>query len=325
MPKTFRFSALLATSVVSLVMLSACSGANPNGRQMMKDRLQPDADVQKMMNELKGPDVLSMDDALKTNAEQALAAKNYKTAAQFYGQLIEKNPDKAEYKIALADALRRGGHYDEAIIAYKKILAEGKVDEATIISSREGLGLAYMEDGDFDKAGDELAIVMEKDGKRWRTLNAIGILFTTKQMYPEARQYFDEALVTDNQNVAGRNNLALMEALDKNYDESIRLFNEAKDIDGKRGSSIAQLDSNLALIYAIKGDLKMAEATIEPHLTEAQRLNNMGFYAQLKGDDQLAKSYLSMALTKSDKYYDKAWKNLDTLGKLRENAPSPSR
>lgn len=321
MSKTLRFTLLAAASGL-LLLTAACSGANPNSPRAMKDRMQPDKDVQKMLSEMNGPDVGSMDEAIKSNAERALASRNYKTAAQFYAQLIEKNPDKAEYKLALADALRRGGHYDEAVIAYKKILAEGKIEAKDELDAREGLGLAYMEDGEFDKAGDELAAVMEKDGKRWRTLNAIGILFTTKQMYPEARQYFDEALVLDNENIAGRNNLALMEALDRNYDEAIRLFQEAKSINGKRGSSVAQLDSNLALVYAIKGDLKLAEAAIEPHLTEAQRMNNMGFYARLKGDDQLAKSYLSMALTKSEKYYDKAWQNLETLNKLRENAPA---
>ncbi|MBM3618570.1 MAG: tetratricopeptide repeat protein [Alphaproteobacteria bacterium] len=321
MSNLLRFSLVAAVSSVAL-LTAACSGPNPNSPRSIKDRLQPDKEVQKVMSEIGGPKIEGMDAAIQANAEQALATGKYKTAAQFYAQLIEKNPEKLEYKLALADALRKGGHYDEAESAYKKILAEEKLSEAEQLDVREGLGLAYMEDGEFDKAGDELASVMEKDAKRWRTLNAIGILFTTKQMYSEARQYFDEALVLDSQNIAVRNNLALMEALDSNHDEAIRLLSEAKSINGKRGSSVAQLDSNLALVYAIKGDLKMAEATIDPHLTEAQKLNNMGFYARLKGDDQLAKSYLSMALTKSEKYYDKAWKNLDTLNKLRDSAPA---
>jgi Flp pilus assembly protein TadD len=306
----------LLFSLLCLTASAGCSGPNPN-KFNSKENMQPSPDVQKLMAELGGPNVGSLEETLKNSAKQAIAAHNYKSAAQLYAQLIEKNPNENAYKFAHADALRRAGHYDEAIIAFKKLLGDPKYG----LDALEGLGLAYMEDGDFDEAGDALAEVMEKDPKRWQTINAIGILFTTKQMYPEARQYFDEALHITPQNISVSNNMALMEALDKNYDEAIRLLQDAMQIAGKRSSQIKPLAMNLALVYAIKGELHMAEATIEPHLTESQKLNNMGFYAKLQGDDPLAKSYLSMALTKSEKYYDKAWKNLETLGRLRNSAP----
>lgn len=305
-------------ALICLVAVSACSGPNPNKFPHKKEEIEPSGDIKKLMNELSGPNVGSVEESLKKNAEQAMASHNYKNAAPLYAQLIEKKPDDVSYKLAYADALRKGGHYDEAEIAYQKILTDPKY----ALDAREGLGLSYTENGEFDQAGDALAEVMEKDTKRWRTINAIGILFTTKQMYSEARQYFEEALRIDPQNVSVRNNMALMEALDKNYEESIRLLQEAIQITGKRSDLRKKLAMNLALVYAIKGDLNMAEATIEPHMTESQKLNNMGFYAKLQGDDRLAKSYLNMALTQSEKYYDKAWKNLETLDKLRNNAPA---
>lgn len=304
-------SAFRMTVLASVVCLglSACSS-------MMKTTNQNEID--EMLNEMKGPEVPGMNEALINGAKQAEASNQYPKAAQFYAQLVEKNPKNDEYRFAYAETLRKAGAYDAAVQVYGE-LEDSKEHR---IAALEGAGLALMAQGEFDTAGDKLADVMEADTTRWRTINAIGILFTIKQMYPEARQYFAEALVQAPKSVAVHNNTGLMEALDKQYDESIRLLKEASKIAGKdKEKAQMQTDLNLALVYAIKGDLEKAEAVASRHLTEAQLLNNMGYYAYLSDDEQLARSYLSMALTASDKHYEKAWANLETLNKLINNAP----
>lgn len=298
-------SVLLASALCAAV--SACSPSREVGNK----------DVQRILEEMKGPDVQGMDQALRNGAEQAEAAGQFNNAAQFYKQLTERHPKNAEYRLKYADSLRRMGADDAAVAEYEKI----RDDEEYGIAAQEGIGLSLMAQGEFDDAGDVLADVMAEDTTRWRTINAIGILFTAKQMYPEARQYFAEALAQSPKNVAVRNNTGLMEALDRNYDESIRLLQEAGKIAGKDKKQRMRTDLNLALVYAIKGDLALAEKTAAQHLTETQLLNNMGYYAHLANDDHLAKSYLNMALTASPKHYEKAWKNLETLNKLIHNAP----
>lgn len=283
----------------------------------MQGRTVSQKDMDRILEEMKGPDVPSIDTAMIDSAEQAEKSRNYANAAQFYGQLAEKNPDKAVYTFKLADNLRKAGSYDEAIAEYKKLLEK----EEFKLDAMEGIGLSRMAQGEFEEAGDMLADVMEKDGTRWRTINAIGILFTVKQMYPEARQYFAEAVAQSARNASVHNNMGLMEALDKQYDDAIRLLNEASRYTGKDEPMQKQVELNLALVYAIKGDLDMAEKTARPHLSETQLLNNMGYYAHLANDDIMAKSYLNMALTASDKHYEKAWKNLETLNKLVNRAP----
>lgn len=283
----------------------------------MQGRPVSQKDMDRILEEMKGPDVPSIDTAMIDSAEQAEKSRSYASAAQFYGQLAEKHPDKAVYTFKLADNLRKAGSYDEAVTEYKKLLEK----EEFKLDAMEGIGLSRMAQGEFEEAGDMLANVMEKDGTRWRTINAIGILFTVKQMYPEARQYFAEAVAQSARNASVHNNMGLMEALDKQYDEAIRLLKEASRYTGKDESMQKQVELNLALVYAIKGDLDMAEKTARPHLSETQLLNNMGYYAHLANDDIMAKSYLNMALTASDKHYEKAWKNLETLNKLVNSAP----
>ena len=277
-------------------------------------------DAKKVLEEMKGPDVPSIDNALLNSATKAEESGNFKNAAQFYAQLVDKNPTNQQYLFSLAETLRQTGGYEKAIEAYGKITDADKKAPAL-----EGTGLCYMALGEYDKAGDSLAKVMEQDAARWRTVNAIGILFTIRGLYPEARQYFTEARSIAPDNVAVHNNMALMEALDKNYTEAERLLLEAGGFPAIRKEERMQLDMNLALIYAIQGDLKRAEAISKPHLTEAQLYNNMGYYAHLADDDQLAQSYLNMALTKSPTYYGKAWENLDSLNQLIRNAPGKSK
>lgn len=299
---------LLVVASVAVVSLAACSGPRP----------VPEKDVDRILNEMKGPENLpTLDAAMLESAKQAEAAGKFGNAAQFYGQVVEKNPERAQYRFAYAENLRRAGAFDAAIEEYEKV-AE---DKEYRLDGLEGKGLSQMALGEFDLAGDSLAEVMEKDTTRWRTINAIGLLFTIKQMYPEARQYFAEALVQNPKSVSVLNNLGLMEALAGDYTSAVSQLQEASKYARKDEKLRVQSDLNLALVYAIKGDLPMAEKTADPHLTDAQLLNNMGYYAHLANDDVLAKSYLNMALTSSNKHYEKAWQNLDTLNKLVKSAP----
>lgn len=306
MTRSASFRLMLIATALCL-SLAACSHGRPVSQDQMK----------RIIEEMKGPDVPSIDTALIDSAEQAEKSRNYANAAQFYNQLAEKNPKQAVYTLKSADNLRKAGAYDEAVAQYTKLLE----NEEFKLDAMEGIGLTRMAQGEFEEAGDMLADVMEKDGTRWRTINAIGILFTVKQMYPEARQYFSEAIAQSARNASVHNNMGLMEALDRQYDEAVRLLKEASRYAGKDDPMRKQVELNLALVYAIKGDLDMAEKTARPHLSEAQLLNNMGYYAHLANDDVMAKSYLNMALTASDKHYEKAWKNLETLNKLVNSAP----
>lgn len=299
---------------LTLVATALCLSLSACGH--MQGRIS-EKEMKRIQEEMKGPDVPSINTALIESAQQAEKSRNYTNAAQFYGQLAEKNPDKATYSFKMADNLRKAGAYDEAVAEYNKLLE----NEEFKLDAMEGIGLSRMAQGEFEEAGDMLADVMEKDGTRWRTINAIGILFTVKQMYPEARQYFAEAIAQSQRNASVHNNMGLMEALDRQYDDAIRLLKEAGRYTGKDELMRRQVELNLALVYAIKGDLDMAEKTARHHLSETQLLNNMGYYAHLANDDVMAKSYLNMALTASDKHYEKAWKNLETLNKLVNSAP----
>jgi Flp pilus assembly protein TadD len=283
-------------------------------------------DPDKTFSKLPQPEVPSVNQTLEKSANDALEAGDIKRAAQFYKQLLDSDKataaDKMRYRTALADASRRAGDNAGARKLFDQILK----DDPRNVDALEGKGLALMAEGKSAEAGRVLAQVLENDPKRWRTLNALGILFVTKNMIPEAVEYFTEALKVSPDNSAVLNNVGLARAIEGNFPRAVEALQQAvkmSNTDARR----KQVNLNLALVYGISGDMDSARVVAEKYLDGAALDNNLGLYSHLAKNDELAKTYLNMALTRSPTYYERAWQNLnvitnqsnpDTKARLRE-------
>ncbi len=270
------------------------------------------ANPDKTFSKFDQPDVPTVQSTLERQAQDAIEKGNLKRAADFYEQLIDSKKtsakDKLRYKAAMGDLLRRSGQNEKALAAFNEVLKE----DDDHIDALEGKGLTQMALGQSADAGRTLSKVLDKDGKRWRTLNALGILFVTKNMIPEAVEYFTEGLRVSHDNPAILNNVGLARAIERNYPRAIETLQQAvkmspSDVRKK------QVELNLALVYGISGDIESARAMAEKHLQGAALDNNLGLYAHLANNDELAKTYLNMALTGSSTYYERAWNNLDII------------
>lgn len=268
-------------------------------------------DADKELEKLGGPDTGSIDKTIQNQAQQAINNGDFNRAAQMYTQLNDTHPDKKEYAIALADCLRRAGKNDAAMKVINDLLKKDPSDAEAL----EVKGLTFMNMGGegFTEASKTFDKVMNIDGNRWRTLNAIGILFAIKKRDKDAIAYYKAALKNSPDNPGILNNLALALAMEKQYDESINTFVRARNHLESNSPELGQLDLNLALVYALDGRLDEAEQTAAPHLSKAALYNNMGFYAYIAKNKQLAKSYLDMALNQNPTYYERAWKNLSVV------------
>jgi Flp pilus assembly protein TadD len=274
--------------------------------------------VKQWMNpdkEAKGFEQPSFDSINSTTEKMAIEATNnadYKRAGQFYTQLVDSKKgspdDQYRYKLGLAESARRIGQNEAALDMYEQLYKEKPTDIATM----EGRGLTLMAAGRTADAGRQLAEVIEKDPKRWRALNALGILFVTKNMIPEAMAYYTEALRQSPDNPAILNNVGLSQAVDKNYARAFEAFEQGVRV-SKTDAQRKQLSLNMAMVYGISGDLETAK-TIAAKFLEGPALdNNLGLYAHLAKDDALAKTYLDMALTDAQVYYKRAWENRDII------------
>lgn len=300
MGKIMRQSYPVLFSTAALLMLLSACDQNGGGMPI---------DAQKFLSGLDGPKIPSMQENQLEAAKSAEKNDDFKQASQIYEQILEKDPDTTDVVQLLADSLRRGGEYDKAISVYDGILTK---DEGNV-AAKEGKALALMAKGDFETPTILLEEVLKVDGTRWKSLNAMGILFVTRGLYPDSMKYFDEALKQSPNNIAVMNNLGLSQALNKQYDLAVDTLLKASTLSTVGSTGRKRIDLNTALVYASAGKLPESRRIAEQYLSGPSLDNNLGLYAHLAKDDSLAKSYLNMALTESKTYYEKAWDNLEAL------------
>lgn len=295
---------LLPILMTSALVLSACE-MDAVTEQWLND----DAGFEK----LDQPDVAGVNQTLEQQAKDALAKGDAVRAGQFYQQLIDSKKgsaaDKLRYKLGYADCLRRIGENDKALAAYDVVLKDAPKN----LDAREGRGLTLMAMGKSVDAGRVFSDIMKEDGTRWRTLNALGILFVTKNMIPEAMAYYTEALKMSPDNPAILNNVGLSQAVDRNYARGIQALEQASRL--STGERRKQVDLNLAMVYGVSGDIDTAKDIASKYLKGPALDNNMGLYAHLAKDDALATTYLNMALSNSAVFYERAWENLEAVEK----------
>ena len=294
------------------LMLAGCG-------QMGQQWMDPD----KTFAAFDQPTVKGVNDTQEDAAKAAITAGDYRRASQFYEQLVTSGKAKPEellrYKLGLADSLRRLGENDQALAMFEQLTRENP----TNLDAQEGRGLTLMALGKTVDAGRAFAEIMEKDGSRWRTLNALAILFVTKNMTPEAMAYYTEALKQSPDNPAILNNVGLSQAADRNFRRAVEALQQASRL-AKTPSQRKQIDLNLAMVYGVSGDSETAKEVASKYIDGAALDNNLGLYAHLAKDNALAKTYLNMALSQSPTFYERAWNNLDAIndsGHLQGQTP----
>lgn len=289
-------------------LLAACND------QQFNNWMDPGEDRRAALDAMPAPEVDGVNATLEKQAKAALEQGDTTRAAQFYDQLLGSKKlsaeEKLKYKIGFADALRRMGDNEKALVAFDEILSEAPDN----IDAQESRALTLMAMGKSTDAGRAFSAIMEKDPKRWRTLNALGILFVTKNMVPEAMAYFTEALKFSPDNPSVLNNVGLSQAVDKNYPRAIASLEQASRVAGS-GEKRRQIDLNMAMVYATSGDVDTAKDIAGKYLKGPALDNNLGLYAHLSNDDALARTYLNMALSGSETFYERAWNNLEVVDK----------
>ncbi|MCE2926597.1 MAG: tetratricopeptide repeat protein [Rickettsiales bacterium] len=275
-------------------------------------------DAKKVLSSIEGPKVPTVSETMAASAAQAESQGDYASAAQFYEQALEKEPDNKVWMVSLAESYRRSGNLQKAIAVYDAALAL----DAAYIPAKEGKALALMEMGDFEAPVLLLDEVIKSEPKRWRTLNALGILFSMRGMQPEAQAYFTEALKQNPSSASVLNNTGLSLALAKQYDAAIASLLRSVSLAGIGNIERKRIELNLSLVYATAGKVNEAKEIAQRYFTGAELNNNLGLYAHLAKDDQLAKAYLNMALTDSKVFYERAWDNLQLINSQGSAAPA---
>jgi Flp pilus assembly protein TadD len=275
---------------------------------MTRQWLDPD----KEFKEFEQPNVPTIQSTLEASAAQALQKGKLENAAQQYQQLLGQHKlsdvDKLRYQTNIADITRKLRRLDQALSLYEDILAR----QPGYIDALEGKGLTLMALGRVPESGEIFKQVLQQNPKRWRALNALGILFASKGLNTEALTYYSEALKASPNNAGVLNNVGLTYAIAHDYPSATTTLKHAA-ANAKSEARRKHIELNLALVYGITGHYNDAKRIAKKHLKGPALDNNLGLYAHLANDEELAKTYLNRALTGSAIHYERAWKNLDII------------
>jgi len=228
---------------------------------------------------------------LKQEADNAFINKDYNRAASLYHDLyLSKN--SPEDLLKEADSYRFAGECSKAIDLYDKL---DKSPQEII--AKEGKALCLLQDGEYINSVSLFKEIIDKDVTRWRTLNALAIIFAMNDHYKEAINYFDIALEFTDKPYIVANNKALALAKWGKIDESINILENILNSIDSHNSNKQKISLNLALFYSLKGEFKKSENICKKYLSGEALYQQLALYAELSKNKKKTKEYLSKAIT----------------------------
>ncbi len=199
---------------------------------------------------------------------------NYVTAAIQYRTLLDRSPKDRNALLGLARNLRYTGN--AKLAAAELLKAPGfSAGDAVILLE---LGKAEIATGNAKDAVRHLQSAQKKDSANWDVYGTLGVGFDLLKSYDKAQEAYAKALTLSPGNLSVLNNMAISLALSGKIDAAISTLEDAP-ISIRR---MPQVRQNLALFYALKGDLKKAGTLTKMDLSEADARNNLAVFNRLR-------------------------------------------
>ena len=256
--------------ILGLLAISGCSKNKLN--------IGPEGPLNTNMNDVREIDA----EGLVRMAETLDRSGDFKTSGQLYLKALARDPNYLEAHLGLAKLLENNGNYNEAATYYQNVLVLDPNNLAGVIGAAGSL------------ISQERAIDARQVIERYLTVNPptatlmnyLGVAKDLGADQPGAQTAYRQGLALVNPgndlHVLLLNNLALSLSLGGSYSEAIMLLNpHLGDMRlGAEGISSAQSSfrQNLALVYALSGNLESAVDVATSALGRELGNYNRGFY-----------------------------------------------
>lgn len=219
--------------------------------------------------------------------DAARSQGDLKTAVAFYGRACALQPHDFRYITPYAETLAQMGELGRAMTAIRNARLPGDGRQATRMATllqARLLTTAQLSQDAIVLLNPEIARHPNDAGLRV----ARGVAFDTARDFPAAQNEYIQALSLEPGNLAARNNLALSHALSgaprEGLKSLVKLRSEAVE-QGLPESTIAMIDGNLAIVYALLGEQSKArQAGAGAVQTDDQARANARFYSLLSPD-----------------------------------------
>jgi Flp pilus assembly protein TadD len=206
-------------------------------------------------------------------AQEAERRGDYPSAANYYGSVYERDQENNVALVGLSRNLRRLGRATEAEAVLSRALKREK-ETGGVLSE---MGKVQLVLGQPMEAIEPLsrASVLGEDG--WDVQLALAVAYDRIGMYDKAEGRYRAALKDSPDNAVVLNNFALSMAQAGQLRGAIGLLERATALP----EATPKMRQNLALLYAMNGDLKLAEALVRRDLSAEDAEANMAYYRKL--------------------------------------------
>ena len=245
---------------------------------------------------------------IETNVAQGKTAE----ALRLLREELAKNPDRLEYRVAMANIAVTTKDYPTAISEYKKVL--DKMPRSSDVWLR--LGETYRRTGDFGNAAASFKKAQEIAPNNVIPYMQLAILYNTTGQGAQAKPLYEQVLKLQPENPVALNNLAfIMADAGDNLDQALTMAQRAK----QQRPNDKDVSDTLGWIY-IKKNLADSAIVIFRDLVKSdpERATYRYHYAlalMQKGDKASAKKELEAAL-KTNPQKDEEGKIRDLMAKI---------
>lgn len=181
------------------------------------------------------------------------------------------------------------------------------------VGSLEELGLILLHKRKYDAAKKLLQKAAEKDYKRWRAFNGLGIIADLQGLPDIAELKYRSALRAQPNSAQLYNNFGYSRYLAGDLAGAMEKLRRAVQID----ASYKLAWHNLGLIYAKRGHYEQAIDAFEHTMDRASAYNDVGYLCMNQGRYGLAETFLNKAIDLRPRYFAIAHQNLERLRRLR--------
>ncbi len=242
-------------------------------------------------------------------AEHAIETGRLVQARAMIGRALAAGVTEAQAARPLADLAFAEGNNAEALARYQWLLAIAPNDSKLC----ERAGIAALRLGDTARAAGLIQCATKPANASWRAWNARGVLADMQSDWAEADRAFERAAELAPNEAEVPNNQGWSQLLRGNWQAATATLERAATLD-PRSQRIA---NNLELARAALADRLPERRPGESGRGWAERLNDAGVAAQLRGDKARAVAAFTAALEASETWYPRAANNLQAAGGSR--------
>ncbi len=280
------------------VLIAALSAVLLSQAAVAKSTKSKDAETPApvAMSDLRAAADANMLEQLKTLIERAQLAQ-------------QSGPELTLY---LSEYYLGKGAFQQALAGFQTVLGE----ESIAARAYQGSGIAAFGLARYGEAITFLKQATVLDPTQVRSWNTLGAAADATRNWALAEDSYAEALKLAPGDANLLSNRGYSRILQRRDDAAITDLTKAVMAAPKS----ERIKTNLRIALALSGRYEEAMAGTDTRKQHVQ-LNTIGYAAMLRGDYDLAESYFTRAIERSDIYYEPAHKNLIALEDMRRRTP----